>query len=411
MSTQKLTREQEIFNLIAAKPKEQSYRSFGEKTQLSEKIDEKIQNIGYGIMMDMKDAVTQLNNRRKGSEKFAPEDLSFGEYAQERWGIPSLAALLNLAGIDPGKVTIEQLSSLPDLPYDARWILPEVFLEPIRTGFRKPAMYADLIRDTINVKSAQITVPEIKMSDTQMQKLNEGETIPLGTVEFGGKTGRVFKIGRGFKLTDEVVMFSTINLLSPFLEDLGVKMNMSQTALAIQILINGEVVGNTASAATIGVADTTKGFQYKDFLKAHARFDRLGNSCDIALVDEDTYVAIKDMPEVKGLIGGNQLLKVDSDIKNLTSQAMRVHGLIPANTVMFVDKMKALRRLLAKPLMVESERIVSKQTNVVYATAMLGFMTFLRDGRFMMKSDLAYSGNPFPSYMDPAPYESLEFAN
>ena len=411
MSTTKLTRSQEVFNLIAAKSKEQSYRSFGEKTQLTEPIEGKVQKIGYGIMLDMKDAVMEMNKRRQGNDKFAPEDLSFGEFAQERWGIPSLAALLNLAGIDPGKVTIEQLSSLPDLPNDARWILPEVFLEPIRTGFRKPAMYADLIRDTINVNSASITVPEIKMSDAQMQRINEGESIPLGTVEFGGKQGRVFKIGRGFRLTDEVVMFSTINLLSPFLEDLGIKMNMSQSALAIRTLIDGEKDANAASAATIGVNDPTKGFQYMDFLKAHARFDRLGNSCDIALVNEDAYVAIKNMAEVKGLIGNNQLMKVDSDLKNLTSQSMRVHGLIPENTVMFVDKLKALRRLMAKPLMVESERIVSKQTNVVYATAMLGFMTFLRDGRFMMKSDLPYVGNEFPAFMDPSPYESLEFAN
>jgi hypothetical protein len=206
-------------------------------------------------------------------------------------------------------------------------------------------------------------------------------------------------------------MFSTINILAPFLEDLGTKMNMSQNALAINILINGEAAANASAAAVIGVDNTTTGFQYRDFLKAHARFDRLGRTSDVLLVNEDTYVDIMDMPEVKGLVGTNQLMSVDADIRDMTSQRMRVHGLIPANCVMFVDRQNALRRLMAKPLTVESERIVSKQATVIYATAMLGFMTFMRDARFIMKQDAAYSGNQFPAWMDPTSYESIEFAN
>ncbi len=406
-STHNLTEKmrQEIFLLATTKKDEVSYRSLGEKTKLSDG-----NTIGASIMSDMKDAVLDLQVRRMGSAKYAAEDISFGEYALERWGFPSMAAVLNACGVDPSKVTIQNLYALPDLPSDSRWIVPEVFLEPIRTGFRKPAMFQELIRDTINVSQASITVPEIKMADAGLTRLAEGETIPMGTISFGQKQGRVHKLGRGFNLTDEVVMFSTINLLAPFLEDLGTKMNMSQNALAIKILIEGEVAGGASAAAVIGVADTAKGFQYKDFVKSNARFDRLGSRTDIAIVNEDSYVSIKDMQEVKGLLGTNQLLKIDEDIKMMTSQAMRVHGLVPANCILFVDKAKALRRLMAKPLTVESERIVGKQTNVVYATTMLGFMTFLRDGRFLMDSSQAYSSAPFPSFMDPAPYENVEFA-
>jgi hypothetical protein len=362
-------------------------------------------------MSDMQEAVHQLNARRMGSDRFAPEDLSFAEFAQERWNVPNLAAVLNLAGVDPSTVTIQKLYSMPELPSEARWIIPEVFLEPIRTGFRKPAMWEDLTRDTVMVASPQITVPEIKIADAAMNRINEGETIPLGNIEFGGKTGRVFKIGRGVSLTDEIVMFATINILSPFLEDLGVKMGMSQSALALNTLINGEKAGNTASSAVIGVANTNEGFQYKDFLLANARFSRLGRQTTVAVVDEAAYVAIKDMQEVKGLLGNNQLLRMNSDIPDMNTLNMRVHGMMPASSIMFIDKANAMRRLMAKPLMVESEKIVSKQVNNVYATAMLGFMTFLRDARFIMDATKAYSSHGFPSYMDPTPYEAVEFAN
>lgn len=381
-----------------------TFRKFGK----AQEAQIKGKSIGYSLMSDIKEAVNEMNVLRQGSNETAAIDLSFGEYAIERWGIGSLSDFLNLCGIDPAKITVQSLYSLPDLPADSRWILPEIFLDPIRTGFRRPAMFTDLIRDTVPVSQLEVTVPQIKMADATMQKLNEGETIPMGTVAYGGKTGRSFKIGRGFRFTDEVVMFSTIQMLAPFLEDLGTRMNMSQNALAVKMLIEGETSAN--SAATIGVKDTTVGFQYRDFLYAHAQFERIGRSADVSLVNVGTYVDIKDMPEVKGLVGTNQLLRVDSDIKTLSAQSMRTHGLMPAGKVMFVDKMNALRRLMVKPLMVESDRIVSKQSTEVVATAILGFMTILRDGRFLMDAALDVATDDFPTWMDPSAYESATFA-
>ena len=402
-NTTERTLPQEISLAVKNKPKEMTFRKFGKQ----EESKVKGKSLAFSLMSDIKEAVNEMNNLRQGSAETAAIDLSFGEYMLERCGIGSLSDFLNLCGIDPGKISVQSLYSLPELPADSRWIIPEIFLDPIRTGFRRPAMFTELIRDTVPVSQLEVTVPQIKLADATMQKLNEGETIPMGTVAYGGKTGRSFKIGRGFRFTDEVVMFSTIQMLAPFLEDLGARMNMSQNALAVKMLIEGETSAN--SAATIGVTDETKGFQYRDFLYAHAAFERIGRSADVSLVNVGTYVNIKDMPEVKGLVGNNQLLRVDSDVKTLSAQSMRIHGLMPANKVMFVDKMNALRRLMVKPLMVESDRIVSRQTTEVVATAILGFMTILRDGRFLMDASLPVASNDFPTWMDPTSYESQTF--
>ncbi len=47
-------------------------------------------------------------------------------------------------------------------------------------------------------------MPMVNMSDAAPAKVNEAETIPLGDVSFGQKSVSLFKIGKGFKLTDEV---------------------------------------------------------------------------------------------------------------------------------------------------------------------------------------------------------------
>ena len=60
-------------------------------------------------------------------------------------------------------------------------------------------------------------MPEValntKKTSPMRQKVNEAETIPLGDVSFGQKSVSLFKIGKGFKLTDEVKNYVSINVL------------------------------------------------------------------------------------------------------------------------------------------------------------------------------------------------------
>lgn len=391
---------QEVSLAVANKKKEMTFRKFGETTVVDGK------KIGVSLMLDLPAAVHEMNQMRTGFENFAPVDISFGEYARERWGFSSLSEFLNACGVDPAKVTIEQLFSLPNLPAESRHIVPEVFMEPIRTGFRRPAFFNDLILDTVNIPQMSVTVPQIKMADATMQVINEGESIPVGTISFGSKQARARKVARGFSLTDEVVMFSTIQMLAPFLEDLGVRMNMSQNAEAVRVAINGD--GASDAAAVIGVK-TVGEFSYRDFVYAHAGFDNIGRSCSVSVLDKNTYADIMDMPEVKGLVGNNQLLRVSSDVKTLSNNSMRIHSIVPTGKILFIDKQYRMRRLMVKPLMVESDRIVSRQTNQVFASAILGFTSIMRDGAFIMDNSLDIATNDFPTWMSAAAYEQEGF--
>jgi hypothetical protein len=122
--------------------------------------------------------------------------------------------------------------------------------------------------------------------------------------------------------------------------------------------------------------------------------------CTGSLTNRRGYVNVMNMPEVKGLVGTNQLLRVNADVKTLSPQGIRTHGLLPPDGILFVDKNVAVRELMVNLLSIESDKIINKQVTEVVATTTLGMTTIFEDGRFMMKSSLDVATNDFPSFMN-----------
>lgn len=58
-----------------------------------------------------------------------------------------------------------------------------------------------------------VTMPFINMSDAMPSVINEGETIPTGSVSFGQKQVKISPVATGLKITDEVKQYVAINVL------------------------------------------------------------------------------------------------------------------------------------------------------------------------------------------------------
>ena len=57
-------------------------------------------------------------------------------------------------------------------------------------------------------------------------------------------------------------------------------------------------------------------------------------------------------------------------------------------------------KLTAKNLMLESERIVSNQTEAMYASLTTGFSKMFMDASVLMDSEVAFSSAGFPDYFN-----------
>jgi len=174
---------------------------------------------------EVHDTAEQL--RRDGTN---PEDASLADVVMAKYQVSEEAYLADL-GIDPSRETIHAMQTVKDV--DVRWIIPEIFRRALVLGYRAAPIYPNIIAGEEQMKGLKQKMPYINMSDAAPRKVGESETIPLGAISYGEKEFEIYKIGRGISITYEVQQYSSLNLVSRFLEDFGVKLGHAMDTLVL----------------------------------------------------------------------------------------------------------------------------------------------------------------------------------
>jgi hypothetical protein len=332
------------------------------------------------------------------SDRQNPRDISFAEVIQEKFNV-SMDSFFNDLGIDPNYDTVQNIVTLPDL--NVRWIIPEIFREALRLGYRKAPIWPNIIISEEQISQLSAVMPKINMSDAAPRRVSEGETIPLGEISYGSKVFKIYKIGRGIKISDEVRQFASLNVVSIFLQDFGVKFGQAMDTLAINTLINGEQADGSESCPVIG---TTTGVPatkaYNDFLRIWIRMARLGRNPNTIIAGEDSAIATLGLTEFKTPYLGQPIANIDLKTPIPAKSNYFIHSGVPANQELILDPTVSIIKFNAIPLKVESERIVSNQTNAFYASLTTGFAKAFRDGSLIVDSSKAFGSFGYPAWMD-----------
>jgi hypothetical protein len=342
----------------------------------------------------IKEAFDLAESIRKDQKN--PVDIEFSEVVKTKFNMDYVDFLADL-GIDPSVDSISAIQTIGDM--DVRWLIPEIIRTAIRAGLRDAPIWPSLVASEIQSSQLKQTIPWLNMSDAAPRKVNEGESIPVGSISYGQKSVEVYKIGRGIKIPYEVVQFVSLDVVSIFLQDFGVKLGHALDTLAIDVLINGDQVDGSASAAVIGVA-TANTKVYKDFLKPWIRGSRMGRNFSTIIGGEDSALETLDLPEFKARTQGTTEATLNLKTPVPKSADYFVHGNVPANQEILVDKRYALLKMNVIPLLIESDKIVSNQTIETYASLTTGFAKLFQDSVLVMDKTLAFGSNGFPDYMD-----------
>ena len=340
----------------------------------------------------------ELHSLRNDRER--PMDISLGDFFElnpDTYKDVTVKSFFSDLGIDPATDTIQNIFTMPGS--DARWLVPEIFREAISLGLRRSPIWSNLIAAEQTVSQTQITMPNWEMSDAAPMHVGEAETIPIGTVSYGQKTVSISKIGRGIKISDEVRDYVSVDIVQIFLQDFGVKLGHAMDTLLIDILLNGEQSDGSASAPVLGI--TTSGtLVYKDFLRIFIRMSLLGRTPGVMVAGEDMALTTLDLAEFKTRNQGtpDKTLNLKTPVPN--SVDFFIHGNVPSNQIIVLDTSATAIKLNAKPLLIESDRIISNQTTETYASLTTGFSTLFRDARVIVDQSKAFSGYGFPAYMD-----------
>ena len=349
-----------------------------------------------------------LENVRKGmSDRGLAEDASLSDLIMGKYNL-SMGDFLTKVGVETNRDTINNLLTVPN--QGVKWLVPELIRDAITLGIRQAPIYPTLIASEQSVNALTVIMPQVNMSDAAPAKVNEGETIPLGTVSFGQKQVTLFKLGKGLKLTDELKNYVSMDVLSIFLRDFGIKLGYAQDVLAIDCLINGDKNDGSESAPVVGVLNTGS-IEYKDLLRIWVRAGRMGRNFSTLVADEEAAINTLALPQFSNWsVLPNYRTQQPIHRMNLRtpipqSSDFLIHGNVPDGDILLVDKSSAMIKLNSQALMVESERIVSNQTEAVYASLTTGFAKVYRDAAIILDSSIQFNG--FPPYMEIDPLKNV----
>lgn len=364
-----------------------------------------VDKLKCNILTDMPAAIKELDYLRKGNKEKTAVEVSMAQYVKEKWGFApdnngKPDSFFECLGIDASRHTVDSLWTMPDFDEGFRWLVPEIFRDAIRTGLRKAPIYPNLIALEENITQPSVIMPWINMSEATAKKMNEAESFSVGQVSFNQKTVEVSKIGIGLSITDEVIKFSSLNILSTFLQDVGVKLGLALDTEAITTLIDGDQADGSDSIAVIGTIDGTT-YTYKDILRLWIRMGRIGRLPAGMLSNEGPAIDVLQLAEFKGFAGESKTQQIIIRTPVPQTQNFWVHGAMEDNDqLMFIDPTAALIKLNIDAMTVESERIANKQINNTYASMRTGFATMFRDARAILDRSVAFSGAGFPAWFD-----------
>lgn len=245
---------------------------------------------------ELRSIVQLLDATRAGHQNQRPVDISLSELVTNRYGL-SIQDYYDKIGINPKKDTMQNIFTMPD--QNIRWIVPEIIRDAIYLGIKEAPFYPNIISSDQAINGLQAIMPMINPSDAAPARVNEAETIPLGDVSFGQKSVRLFKIGKGFKITEEVKNYVSLDVMAIFIRDFGIQLGYALDTLAMDVLINGNQADGSESAPVIGVNTTAEGITYKDLLRTWVRGSRLGRVFHTLIGDESAAIDILDLPEFK----------------------------------------------------------------------------------------------------------------
>lgn len=361
----------------------------------------KAQYVKSKYAADLKENFYALQSLRKDSQN--PVDADLQEFVLQKYGT-SMETFYADLGLNTAVDSIQAMVNMPD--ENIRWLMPEIIRDALKLGFRKSPIYPSLIASEQTVSQLNVTIPHINMSDAIPRFVGVAETIPDGSISYGSKSLKIRKMGRGIKIPYEVMQYVSLNVIALFLQDFGIKLNHGLDTMAIEVLINGEQADGSESAPVIGVA-TPGTFVYKDLLRIWVRLARIGRTATTIVGGEDAALDTLDLPEFKLKQQGTTAANISLKTPVPQSVDYYIHGAIPDDQQLLVDGSSAMIKYNAQPLLVEEDKIVSKQTIETYASLTTGFGILYRDARILIDKTLDFASAGFPSYLDIDPLEQV----
>lgn len=282
-----------------------------------------------------------------------------------------------------------------------RFMSREVFTDPIMRGAVQSGFYPDLVIREEQVAQPNVTMPKIELSDALMKDSSEAATIEEGTVTYASKVVTLKKKARGFGVTYESIRYNSLSLAQIFFEDAGRILAHTLNGMAVDCLINGDQADASESADVIGVDNTSNGVTYKDLARVAIQFSLLGRTGLQAIGNATSALNYLNLAEMKQRYAGAALLNTMLKSPLTLPEDLYVSAKVTGEKLVISDPSASLVQLTAAPLMIETEKVISKQIESAFASITTGFAKVQRNASVIIDPSVAFSSNGFATFMVP----------
>jgi hypothetical protein len=368
----------------------------------------KFTGVAVGPEFSTKALHDELQRLRKGGGRSEPQEVTLKGFLSDTWGDDMTPErFYSELGLDTNTMTIEKMLNTSDLN---RYLFPEIFRDAIRAGMEYTPIYPNLITGNEPINSTGVTMPSFDYSTSynneaiQLRDTNEGATITEGElVVWKEKQVNIKKKARGLKQTYESIMFTPLNLAALYFQELGTRLGFDLDKDFINILLNGDQSNGSESAPVIG-ATVADSLTYNDIARAWIRFGNIGRNSSAMVTNEADATTILAMPQFQntvypGAVSPSGITLNSTKTPLPTSQDIYVSSAVPPKKIIFVDAERAVTQLTAMPLLIETDKIISRQLNGEYVSIITGFANVFKDGRLVLDYSTTLATNPGPSYL------------
>jgi hypothetical protein len=368
-----------------------------------DKPKSKFVGVKVGREFTMQAFHAEMQERRENGE-----DLTFKAYLKEVYGDEyTPESFYRDAGLgDLGGIQVQKVLNTSEL---SRWMFPEILRDAIRRGLEYSPIYPRLITGDERIDGTGVTMPSMDFrpfheeGEFTLRDTNEAASITESyVVVWAEKQVSVNKKARGLLQSYESIAFTPLNLATVYFEEVGTRLGADLDTDFIDVLINGDQAGGSEAAPVIG-ATVANTLAYKDLARAWLRFRRINRTSSAMVVNETDALDIMLMEEFQRTRypngspdnAGGTALTFQTPLP--TSQDIFVHHSVPTKKIVFVDRARAVVKLTAMPLLIESERIVRRQLEGQFASIMTGFANVFKDGRMVLDWSTTIVTNPGPT--------------
>ena len=261
---------------------------------------------------------------------------------------------------------------------DSAVLFPEYVTRVIRSGLEGEDYLSKIVAVTTNIDSMDYRAIDFKLdfdslTDNEKRQVwagvGEGELIPEAQYTVGNRLVSLQKRGKTFSASYEAIRFQRLDVVAVALKRIGASMAHNITAQAMKTVFNGD--NSDESTANPAAIQETTTFNFNALVDFWASFSPY--SLTTLVTSPATAATLIKINEFRDSAAGLDFHGTGKLISPLGAELISAAGLVPANSIVGLDKSCALEHLKAGDIQVEYGKLIDHQLEQVVITSIDGF--------------------------------------